>query len=88
MFNTVGIPSVNKLPSKMPLFGKSSFKASRRVPKRRADAGSANPAQLTDKESLDPNLDFSQVPLQLSLGGQKMIFQNGSWISHESTLNK
>ena len=66
----------------MPLFGKASFKAARKVPKRKADAGSTDPNQLiTDKSALDPNLDFSQTPLKLSLGGQKMIFQNGIWIA-------
>ncbi|XP_066927885.1 protein chibby homolog 1-like [Clytia hemisphaerica] len=65
----------------MPLFGKASFKASRKVPKRKADAGSTDPSQLSDKSALDPNLDFSQTPLKLSLGGQKMIFQNGVWIA-------
>ena len=66
----------------MPLFGKASFKASRKVPKRKADAGSTDQGQLiTDKASLDPNLDFSQTPLKLSLGGQKMIFQNGVWVA-------
>nr|XP_047144171.1 uncharacterized protein LOC100208341 isoform X2 [Hydra vulgaris] len=68
----------------MPLFGKPSFKASRKVPKRRADAGSSNTIQLADKDTLDPNLDFSQIPLQLSLGGRKMMFQNGSWISRDA----
>ncbi|XP_065659198.1 protein chibby homolog 1 isoform X2 [Hydra vulgaris] len=68
----------------MPLFGKPSFKASRKVPKRRADAGSSNTIQLSDKDTLDPNLDFSQIPLQLSLGGRKMMFQNGSWISRDA----
>ena len=67
----------------MPLFGKPSFKAARKVPKRRADAGSTNPSQLTDKAALDPNLDFSQTPLQLSLGGQSMIFQNGNWVAQD-----
>lgn len=66
----------------MPLFGKASFKAARKVPKRKADAGATDPSQLiTDKTALDPNLDFSQTPLKLSLGGQKMIFQNGIWLA-------
>ena len=68
----------------MPLFGKPSFKASRKVPRRRADAGSTNPSQLTDdKVALDPNLNFSQTPLKLSLGGQCMVFQNGQWLAHD-----
>jgi len=70
----------------MPLFGKASFKASRKVPKRKADAGSTDPSQLTDKSALDPNLDFSQIPLKLSLGGQKMIFQNGVWVPSDGML--
>lgn len=66
----------------MPLFGKPSFKAARKVPRRRADAGSTNPSQLTDdKVALDPNLNFAQTPLKLSLGGQSMVFQNGQWIA-------
>ena len=68
----------------MPIFKKTSFKATRKVPKRQPDAGSVNPAQLTnDKAALDPNLDFSQTPLKLNLGGQCMLFQNGEWVSQD-----
>lgn len=69
----------------MPLF-KPSFKANRKVPKRRADAGSTNPSQLTDKAALDPNLDFSNTPLKLKLGGQNMVFQNGAWVPQDGEL--
>jgi len=68
----------------MPLFGKASFKANRKIPRRRADAGSADPTQITtDKQALDPNLDFSTTPLKLNLGGQSMLFQNGNWVPQD-----
>lgn len=72
----------------MPLFGKPSFKAARKVPKRKADAGSTNPSQLTDKAALDPNLDFSQSPLNLKIGGQNLIFQNGNWTTQDGKYIK
>ena len=72
----------------MPLFGKPGFKAGRKVPKRRPDAGSTNAGQLNDKEALDPNLDFSSTPLRLSLGGQSLLFQNGAWVTSDGKYSR
>ena len=66
----------------MPLFGKPSFKAARKVPRRRADAGSTDTSKITeDQVTLDPNLNFAQTPLKISLGGRSMVFQNGQWVA-------
>lgn len=63
----------------MPLFKKPSFKASRKIPDRRIDAGATN-TQLVDRQSLNPGIDFEQSPVEISLGGRMFVFQDGQWL--------
>ena len=63
----------------MPLFKKPSFKASRKIPERRVDAGATN-TQLLDRQSLDPGVDYDQNPVELVLGGRNFVFTDGEWL--------
>ena len=63
----------------MPLFKKPSFKANRKIPDRRVDAGATN-TQLLDRQSLDPGVDYDENPLELRLGGRNFTFSEGQWI--------
>eukprot|EP00794_Sanderia_malayensis_P009271 gene9271-10249_t len=66
----------------MPLFRKPSFKANRKIPDRRADAGATN-TQLVDRQSLNPSLDFEQNPVDLAIGDKRYVFQEGQWLSKD-----
>jgi len=66
----------------MPLFKKPSFKANRKIPDRRVDAGATN-TQLLDRQSLDPGVDYDENPLELRLGGRNFTFSEGQWICED-----
>ena len=63
----------------MPLFKKPSFKANRKIPDRRIDAGATN-TQLLDRQSLDPGVDYDENPVGLRLGEKNFIFSEGQWV--------
>ena len=69
----------------MPLFKRPSFKAGRKIPERRVDAGATN-TQLLDRQSLDPGVNYDENPVALRLGDKNFVFSDGDWVCEGSSF--
>ncbi|XP_065898512.1 protein chibby homolog 1-like [Dysidea avara] len=63
----------------MPLFSRSSFRSTKKPPKRKSSS-LTNVSALSESTYSLQDLQLESGPVNLKLGGQELVFEKGEWL--------
>ena len=69
----------------MPLFSRSSFKSTKKPPRRKSSSLN-NVSTLTESTYSLQDLQLESGPVTLKLGGQELVFEKGEWLVGKSRI--
>ena len=71
----------------MPLFSRSSFKSTKKPPRRKSSSLN-NVSTLTESTYSLQDLQIESGPVTMKLGGQELVFEKGEWLVGNSLVDR
>lgn len=70
----------------MPLFSRSSFRSTKKPPRRKSSSLN-NVSALSESTYSLQDLQLQSGPVTLKLGGQELVFEKGEWLVGNSRVD-